>query len=188
VTDADQLLWLCSAQVRARIVAAGMLAEIWLAIGGFGIWWFLPPYNIISVLAALLVILSLTRLIFRLNPLMRSDGYWLLSHYWDMRQLHSQAIAYLKNWKHRHKNVDPRQKQEERRYISYLLGSILCSGIMAYLAGSALWSRLLYGSPLLRFYTAVILIVMFITLLPPDWKQFSWIKESNNRDKSSPNK
>jgi hypothetical protein len=46
VTDADQLLWLCSAQDRARIVAAGVLAEIWLAIGGFGIWWFLPPYNI----------------------------------------------------------------------------------------------------------------------------------------------
>lgn len=184
ITDADQLLWLCSARERARIVAAGMLAEVWLAIVGFVVWWFWPPYNIISVLAALLVILSLTRLIFRLNPLMRSDGYWLLSHFWDMRQLHSQAISYLKNWKRPQKSGEPRQKQAERRYIAYLLGSTLCSGFMAYLAGSAFWFRLLYGSPLLRFYTAVILIVMFVTLLPPDWKQLSWIGESKNRDKS----
>ncbi len=188
VTDADQLLWLCSAPDRVRIVAAGMLAEIWVAIVGFGVWMFLPSYNMISVLAAFLVILSLTRLILRLNPLMRSDGYWLLSHFWDMRQLHSQAIAHLKNWKRRQKNAGSKQKRKERRYISYLLGSTLCSGIMAYLAGSALWSRLLYGPPLLRLYTAVILIVMFMTLLPPHWKQLSWIREDNNRDQSFPAK
>lgn len=181
-TDADQLLWLCSARDRARIVAAGMFAEIWLAVAGFSVWWFVPGNSIFAHLLALLVILSLARLIFRLNPFMRSDGYWLLSHFWDMRQLHSQAISYLKQWRRQQKNGGTLHKQQEWRYILYLVGGMLYSGLLVRLVSSALWARLLYGPPLLRFYTAVIITVLLISFVPSDWKQLPWMRSGHKRE------
>lgn len=75
VTDA----WMLNRQQRVFITAAGMVVEISLAAIATIFWFFAAPGMIKSLLANVMVIGTVGTVLFNGNPLLRYDGYFLLT-------------------------------------------------------------------------------------------------------------
>ncbi|RPI83236.1 MAG: hypothetical protein EHM42_08605, partial [Planctomycetaceae bacterium] len=64
---------------RILISAAGIIAEVVIAGGCFLFWWFTVPGILNSLALALAVVCSVNTLLLNGNPLLRYDGYYMLS-------------------------------------------------------------------------------------------------------------
>ncbi|MCW2242492.1 HlyD family efflux transporter periplasmic adaptor subunit [Azospirillum canadense] len=95
VTDAWRLV---SRRQRLAIGAAGMAAELVLAAYATLVWSFLPDGPLRSVAFLLAGSTWLLTLAVNLNPLMRFDGYFLLSDWLDVPNLQDRAFA-LARWR-----------------------------------------------------------------------------------------
>lgn len=83
---------------RINIGLAGIRFEIYLAAIALIAWNFLPP-GIYQMTAFSVVMISLIgSLLINLNPLMRFDGYYVLSDYLQIENLHGKAIDYARQW------------------------------------------------------------------------------------------
>ena len=97
-TETSEAWKLVSRRHRLAIGAAGMLAELGLAAMATLAWNFLPEGSAKSaafLLASTLWILSLG---INLNPLMRFDGYFLLSDMLEIANLQNRAFLYARWW------------------------------------------------------------------------------------------
>jgi putative peptide zinc metalloprotease protein len=83
---------------RILIGAAGMLAELSLAAWATLGWGILPDGYLRSVAFLVATTTWVKSLIVNTSPLMRFDGYYLLSDYLDLPNLHSRAFA-LTRWR-----------------------------------------------------------------------------------------
>ncbi len=97
-TDTNEAWKLSRKRDRLAIAAAGMLAELALAAVATLSWNFLPD----GPLRAGVFLLATTTWIITLglnaSPFMRFDGYFLLSDFLDMPNLHSRAFALARWW------------------------------------------------------------------------------------------
>ncbi len=72
--------WMISSKWRrAAIGAAGVAVELVLAGGCTLLWWFSEPGLLNSLCLNIMIVSSLSTLLFNGNPLMRYDGYYILS-------------------------------------------------------------------------------------------------------------
>ena len=82
---------------RAAIGAAGMYIELLLATLATFVWWFTQPDSIVNLLALqVMFICSISTIVFNGNPLLRYDGYYILSDLLEipnLRQRAGQAVA-----------------------------------------------------------------------------------------------
>ncbi len=95
VTDAWRLQ---SRQQRLLIGAAGMLAETALAILATFLWALLPEGFLRSMCFFIATVSWIMTLAINLNPLMRFDGYYLLSDFWQIPNLQARAMALMRWW------------------------------------------------------------------------------------------
>ena len=79
---------------RLRVSAAGMLAEIWLAAVAFYLWLLLEPGLMRSIAYNVLVLGSVSSVLFNANPLLRFDGYYFFSDLIEVPNLGQRASAY----------------------------------------------------------------------------------------------
>ena len=80
---------------RASIGAAGIFVEMVLAsICGF-IWWFTEPGLLNNVCLNMMFIASVSTLLFNANPLLRYDGYYVLSDITEIPNLRQKATSVL---------------------------------------------------------------------------------------------
>lgn len=87
-----------SSKARMMMGLAGVMTEFVLA-AIFLIYWHLTPSALGQSLAFSVVAISLVGSIFvNLNPFMRYDGYYVLSDYLGIENLHQKAIAFAKHW------------------------------------------------------------------------------------------
>ncbi|MEM8864380.1 MAG: biotin/lipoyl-binding protein [Planctomycetota bacterium] len=81
---------------RAAIGAAGMYVEVVLASICTFIWWFTPPDTIINnVCLNVMLISSVSTILFNANPLLRYDGYYILSDLLEIPNLRQKASSIL---------------------------------------------------------------------------------------------
>jgi putative peptide zinc metalloprotease protein len=83
---------------RAAIGAAGMVIELWLASVATWIWWYSPPGLVQQLALNVMFIGSVGTLLFNANPLLRCDGYYILSDLWEipnLRQRAQRALAHF---------------------------------------------------------------------------------------------
>ena len=81
---------------RALVGAAGMIVEIFLAaIAGF-VWARTGPGVLHSISHNIMFVASVSTLIFNLNPLLRFDGYYILSDLLQVPNLHQRASEQLR--------------------------------------------------------------------------------------------
>ncbi|MBM80255.1 MAG: hypothetical protein CMJ78_06630 [Planctomycetaceae bacterium] len=80
---------------RIAISAAGMWVELTLASVCVFIWWFTVPGLLNIMCLNLIVVCSVTTLMFNGNPLLRYDGYYILSDYLEIPNLRQRASALL---------------------------------------------------------------------------------------------
>ena len=97
-TDTTDAWRLVSRRQRLLIGAAGMLAEVMLALLATFAWSFLPDGPVRSAAFLLATVTWTMTLLVNLNPFMRFDGYYLLSDWLGVQNLQARGFA-LGRWK-----------------------------------------------------------------------------------------
>ena len=91
-----------SAGKRIAVAAAGMVAEWWIAAIAAIVWSLLEPGWLAQLCHNIVCMASFTSLVFNANPLMKFDGYYILSDVCGLTNLYSQGQrlvnATLKYW------------------------------------------------------------------------------------------
>ena len=80
---------------RIHTAAAGMYVELWVAAIAAIAWVATDPGQVNDLCFNLVVMASLTTIVFNANPLMRFDGYYMLSDLLEIPNLYSEGQQYL---------------------------------------------------------------------------------------------
>ena len=83
---------------RAFIAAAGMYVELIIASIAVFIWWFSQPGIINQLALNVIFVSSVSTLLFNANPLLRYDGYYILSDLLEIPNLRSKATTILQQF------------------------------------------------------------------------------------------
>jgi putative peptide zinc metalloprotease protein len=97
-TDTSSAWRLRSRRERVWIDAAGVVAELIVAVYATLLWVFLPDGAVRSAAFMLAAVTWITALFFNLNPFMRFDGYYLLADAWGIANLQPRAFK-LARWR-----------------------------------------------------------------------------------------
>jgi putative peptide zinc metalloprotease protein len=97
-TDTSSAWRLTSRRERVWIDAAGVIAELMVAVYATLLWVFLPDGALRSAAFMLAAVTWITALFFNLNPFMRFDGYYLLADAWGIPNLQPRAFK-LARWR-----------------------------------------------------------------------------------------
>jgi putative peptide zinc metalloprotease protein len=82
---------------RIIISAAGIYVELVIAAAATFIWWYTPTQPFINNLAlSLMVVCSVSTVVFNANPLMRYDGYYVLADWLEIPNLREKSNRFLK--------------------------------------------------------------------------------------------
>ena len=157
---------------RILVGAAGMIVEVFFAaIAAFV--WAKTSSGIVHVLAfKIMVVASVSTVIFNINPLMRFDGYYILSDLLEIPNLSQRAMMQLVYWAERYlfgvkKAESPANSRREAAWLtvfgitSWIYRVIVFSGILLILADN--FGLVAAGIGLIYF--AVIPVVRFINSL-----------------------
>lgn len=87
---------------RAVVGAAGMYAELFIAALATFVWGATGPGILNSVMFNLMFVASVSTILFNGNPLLRFDGYYILSDLLDIPNLHQRATQMLHHLVERH--------------------------------------------------------------------------------------
>lgn len=161
-TDTTDAWKLTSRRARMHIGAAGMLAELVLAVVATLLWSFLPDGPLRAGVFLLATSTWLITLAINASPFMRFDGYFLLSDWLNMPNLHERAFA-LGKWWLREKLFgwgDPVPEQFPPRRHKFLI---------AFAFGTALYRAILFLSIALLvfhlFFKLLGLLLMIVELV-----------------------
>ncbi len=87
---------------RATIGAAGMYVEIVLATIATFVWWFVQPGMIQEICLQIMLVSSVSTVLFNGNPLLRFDGYYIMSDLLEIPNLHQKSNTALNTLLGRH--------------------------------------------------------------------------------------
>ena len=95
VTDA----WTLADKWKRIIISfAGIYVELVIAAAATFVWWYTPAYPVVNNIAlCIMVLCSVSTIVFNANPLMRFDGYYILSDWLEIPNLREKANRYLNN-------------------------------------------------------------------------------------------
>lgn len=87
-----------SKRKRILIAAAGMFFELLLAAAATFIWWYTEPNWLHFFCMNLIIVSSVTTILFNANPLLRYDGYYILSDVLEIPNLAQKSRMALLSW------------------------------------------------------------------------------------------
>lgn len=87
---------------RATIGAAGMYVEVILATIATFVWWFVQPGLVQDICLQVMLVSSVSTVLFNGNPLLRFDGYYILSDLLEIPNLHQRSSRALNTLLGRH--------------------------------------------------------------------------------------
>src|SRR5438093_6835291 len=95
VTDA----WTLADKWKRIIISfAGIYVELVIAAAATFVWWYTPMYPVVNNIAlAVMVLCSVSTVMFNANPLMRFDGYYMLADWLEIPNLREKSNRYLNN-------------------------------------------------------------------------------------------
>jgi putative peptide zinc metalloprotease protein len=82
---------------RILVGAAGMIVELFIAALATFVWVSTGPGTLHSLAYNMMIVASVSTLVFNLNPLLRFDGYYILSDLLEIPNLHQRALQQLKH-------------------------------------------------------------------------------------------
>ena len=80
---------------RMRVGAAGMLVELFIAALAMVAWVYLEPGTVRAIAYNVIMVAGISTVLFNGNPLLRFDGYYILSDYLEIPNLGQRANDYL---------------------------------------------------------------------------------------------
>ena len=95
VTDA----WTLADKWKRIIISfAGIYVELIIAAIATFVWWYTPHYPVVNNIAlCLMVLCSVSTVVFNANPLMRFDGYYILADWLEIPNLREKSNRFLNN-------------------------------------------------------------------------------------------
>lgn len=87
---------------RAFVGAAGMVAELFVAALAAFVWAYTGPGTINSLAYNMIFVASVSAILFNINPLMRFDGYYILSDLLEIPNLQTSSSQQLIHWVERY--------------------------------------------------------------------------------------
>jgi putative peptide zinc metalloprotease protein len=95
VTDA----WTLADKWKRIIISfAGIYVELVIAAIATFVWWYTPHYPVVNNIAlCVMVLCSISTVVFNANPLMRFDGYYILADWLEIPNLREKANRFLNN-------------------------------------------------------------------------------------------
>lgn len=152
---------------RIIVTLAGPFFQLLLTALGVLIWRITVPGSLVSEVARIIVVISTVSYLFNFNPLIKLDGYYLLSDWLDIANLRAKSFAYFSNVLQRRVlgwNM-PRQAvtgRERTIYMTYAVLALAYSGfligIVLYLAGGVLINQ--WGGAGLLLLAAIVLYIL----------------------------
>ncbi len=82
---------------RVLVGAAGMIVEVFVAACAAVVWANTGPGALHALAYNMIFVASVSTIVFNINPLLRYDGYYILSDLFDIPNLHSQATQHLRH-------------------------------------------------------------------------------------------
>lgn len=156
---------------RVLVNASGMLSELFLASLAALVWCFTGQGAIHSLAWNLMMIASVSTVIFNINPLLRLDGYYILSDMADIPNLHQRAVKSLSELFDRFILGAPLPDSSPRLFLSlYALASGLYRItvsllIIALVAGKFFELGLILGALCIVFWVFIPLFSFFRYIL-----------------------
>ncbi len=161
---------------RATVAAAGMLVELFLAALAMYVWLLVEPGVVRAIAYNVMVVAGVSTLIVNGNPLLRYDGYYILSDLIEMPNLAQRGQKYLAYLWDRHvfgatELESPTETVAEKRWLvvyaplAWCYRTFVTISIMLFVAGQffifgvmiALWGCVtLFGIPLWKAYRHIV--------------------------------
>jgi len=94
--DTSDSWMLTNRMQRALVGAAGMIVECILAAAATFLWWYSQPGQIHSAAMNVMLVCSISTILFNGNPLLRYDGYYILSDLCDVPNLAQRSRDHFK--------------------------------------------------------------------------------------------
>ena len=122
--------WTLPSKWRRIIISfAGIYVELMIAAGATWIWWYTPSWPDVNMMCLhLMVVCSVSTVMFNGNPLMRYDGYYVLADWIEIPNLRDRANRYLQNLAMEHClgiEVQPEPYMELGRRILFLIFAVI---------------------------------------------------------------
>jgi putative peptide zinc metalloprotease protein len=144
VTDA----WTLADKWKRIIISfAGIYVELVIAALATFVWWYTPHLPVVNNVAmCIMVLCSVSTVVFNANPLMRFDGYYMLADWLEIPNLRDRANRYLNNLFLRvclgvETQAEPYMAPSRRLlFVAYAVGSwvyrwVVTFGIIWFLSG-----------------------------------------------------
>ena len=127
---------------RLWVSFAGAYFELFLWALATLIWWLTPKETMLSSLALMIMITSGLKSLFNLNPLIKLDGYYLLSDLLEVPNLRGRAFRYLAEGIKGRLGMARQQgaKVPKRERRVYLLYGLLAIPYTIYMLGFIVWT------------------------------------------------
>ena len=97
-TDTNETWKLASRPQRLKVAAAGVIVELAIAAIATLAWSLLPPGEIRNIAFVMATTTWISSLAINCSPFMRFDGYYLLSDWWEIPNLHERSFQLAKWW------------------------------------------------------------------------------------------
>jgi putative peptide zinc metalloprotease protein len=156
-----------SKKKRMQIGLAGVAVELAIAAIFIALWHLLPPGAGRSISFSVIAVSLIGSLLVNLNPLMRFDGYYVLSDYTGIENLHQKALAFAR-WKIRKilfglRDSAPYQYAAKRAEMLTVFGMIILVYRFFLFIGIALLVYHLFFKPV-GLILMLVEIIVFIVL------------------------
>lgn len=143
--DATSSWTLRSRWKRALVGAAGMVVEVFVAAIAAFVWARTAPGTMHSLAYNMMFIASVSTILFNANPLLRFDGYYILSDLLDIPNLHQRASQHLRHLVERYafgykKSESPTKSRREAAWLvvfgilSGIYRVVVFTGILLFVA------------------------------------------------------
>ncbi|MEX0323830.1 MAG: site-2 protease family protein [Puniceicoccaceae bacterium] len=130
---------------RAFVASAGMIVEVFVAALATFVWVRTAPGTIHSIAYNMMFLASVSTLLFNANPLLRFDGYYILSDLLDIPNLHQRSTGLIKHFVEYYcfgykKSTSPASTQKEAIWLgvfaiaSWIYKIIIFATILFFLA------------------------------------------------------
>ncbi len=151
---------------RALIASAGMLVELFIAAVAGLVWWTTQPGDLHVIAFWVMLCCSTSTLFFNLNPLIRSDGYFILSDALNRPNLWQDSRTLCRAWLRRLMlgTSNSARAQDSARMRSFMIWYAIASNVYCYfLVFTILYFAFRYLEPLGLQLLALLLAVFTLS-------------------------
>jgi putative peptide zinc metalloprotease protein len=180
VTDA----WTLADKWKRIIISfAGIFVELVIAAIATFVWWYTPEYPVVNNIAlCVMVLCSVSTVMFNANPLMRFDGYYILADWLEVPNLREKSNKYLNNLflaKCLGVEIPPEQYMTPWRkwlFVLYAIASWIYRWVVMF---GILWFLADFMGPKLKILSQALAVVSLLSLFV--WPTYKVVKNIRQR-------